>query len=147
MAVVIRYYAAVTFLIALFTLNTCGALPNYIPNLRRGNEDRDALIEDYFGLGFSYSELLSSLLVYDGIRLSLRHLKRILKKRGLRRRNIQSNVERVIDAVEHELQWSGSTIGYRQMHQRMLSEHGVVIDRETVRRIIKGLDPEGVQMR
>ena len=146
MAVVIQKYTAVTFLIALFTLNTCGALPNYIPNLRRGKEDRDALIEDYFGLGFSYSELLSFLLVYHGIRLRLRHLKRILKKCGLRRRNIQSNVERVIDAVEHELQWSGSTIGYRQMHQRMLSDHGVVIDRETVRRIIKGLDPEGVEM-
>ena len=105
------------------------------------------MIEDYFGLGFSYSEVLSFLQVYHGIRLSLRHLKRILKKRGLRRRNIQSNVETVIDAVEHELQWSGSTIGYRQMHQRMLSDHGVVIDRETVRRIIKGLDPEGVEMR
>ena len=105
------------------------------------------MIEDYFGLGFSYSEVLSFLQVYHGIRLSLRHLKRILKKRGLPRRNIQSNVETVIDAVEHELQWSGSTIGYRQMHQRMLSDHGVVIDRETVRRIIKGLDPEGVEMR
>lgn len=32
------------------------------------------------------------------------------------------------------------------MHQRMLSDHGVVIDRETVRCIIKGLDPEGVEM-
>ena len=62
------------------------------------------MIEDYFGLGFSYSEVLSFLQVYHDIRLSLRHLKRILKKRGLRRRNIQSNVETVIDAVEHELQ-------------------------------------------
>ena len=105
------------------------------------------MIEDYFGLGFSYSEVLSFLQVYHGIRLSLRNLKRILKKRGLRRRNIQSNVETVIDAAEHELRWSGSTIGYRQMHQRMLSDHGVVIDRETVRCIIKGLDPEGVEIR
>ena len=29
----------------------------------------------------------------------------------------------------------------------MLSDHGVVIDQETVRRIIKGLDPGGVEMR
>ena len=50
-----RNYFAVTFLIALFTLNA-QAVPNYIPNLRRGNEDGNALIEDYFGLGFSYSE-------------------------------------------------------------------------------------------
>lgn len=33
------------------------------------------------------------------------------------------------------------------MHQRLLSDHGIVIDRETVRRIVKGLDPEGVEMR
>ena len=50
-----------TFLITLFTLNACGAFPNYIPNLRRGNGDGDALKEDYFGLGFSYSEVGSLL--------------------------------------------------------------------------------------
>ena len=50
-----------TFLITLFTLNACGAFPNYIPNLRRGNGDGDALKEDYFGLGFSYSEVSSLL--------------------------------------------------------------------------------------
>ena len=70
------------------------------------------MIEDYFGLGFSYSEVLSFLQVYHDIRLSLRDLKRILKKRGLHRRNIQSSVETVIDAVEDELQWSVSTIGH-----------------------------------
>ena len=50
-----------TFLVTLFTLNACGAFPNCIPNLRRGNGDGDALIEDYFGLGFSYSEVSSLL--------------------------------------------------------------------------------------
>ena len=70
MAVVTRNYFALTFLIVLFTLIACGALPNYVPNLRRGNGNRDALIEDYCGLGFSYSEVLSFLQVYYGIRLS-----------------------------------------------------------------------------
>ena len=59
-----------TFLITLFTLNACGAFPNYIPNLRRGNGDGDALIEDYFGLGFSYSEVSHGLLCW---KLSLVH--------------------------------------------------------------------------
>jgi len=77
---------------------------------------------------------------------SLLHLTRILRSRGLRRRNVHSSIERVVDAVEQELKWSGSTIGYRQMHQRLLRDHGLVIDRETVRRVIKGLDPEGVEM-
>ena len=46
--------------------------------------------------------------------------------------------------MDQELQSSGSCIGYRQMHQRLLKDHGIVIDRETVRRIVKGLDPDGV---
>ena len=50
-----------TFLITVSTLNACGTFPNYILNLRRGNGDGDALIEDYFGLGFSYSEVSSLL--------------------------------------------------------------------------------------
>ena len=36
LAVVTRNYFAVTFLIALFTLNACGALPNYFTLLSRG---------------------------------------------------------------------------------------------------------------
>ena len=67
----IRNYFAVTFLVALLGFYANGALPNYIPNLRRGNEDRDSLIQDYFRLGFSYWEVLSFLLVYHGIRLGL----------------------------------------------------------------------------
>ena len=35
MAVVTRNYFAMTFLIALFTLNACGALPNYFTLLSR----------------------------------------------------------------------------------------------------------------
>ena len=97
--------------------------------------------------GGCYPELLCCDFSNHSFLFLLRHLKRILKKRGLRRRNIQSNVETVIDVVEHELQWSGSTIGYRQMHQWMWSDHGVVIDQEKIRHIIKGLDPEGVEMR
>ena len=33
------------------------------------------------------------------------------------------------------------------MHQRLLSDHGIVIDRDTVRRIVKSLDPHGVELR
>ena len=51
----------ITLQLTLFTLNACGAFPNCIANLRRGNGDGDALIEDYFVLGFSYSEMSSLL--------------------------------------------------------------------------------------
>ena len=142
MAAVILF--ALTVLFTFFQFDASAALPNYIPHLRIANGGRDALIEDCFRLGFNFSEVLSFLLAYHGIRLSLRHLKR---NRGPRRRNTHSSIDRVLDAVEQELQWSGSSIEYRQMHQRLLSDHGIVIDRETVRRIVKGLDPEGVEMR
>ena len=80
--------------------------------------------------------MLSFLLLYHGVRLSLRQLERILRSRGLRRRKIQSGINRVVNAIDQELQSSGSCIGCRQMHQRLLKDHGIVIDREKVRRIV-----------
>ena len=88
------------------------ALPDYLPTVRDGNIDRNHLIEEYFRLGFNYPEIISFLLLCHGIRLSLRQLKRILKSRGLRRRKIQSGIDRVVNAVDQELQSSGSCIGY-----------------------------------
>ena len=78
----------------------------------------------------------------------MRQLKRILRSRGLAERNQPSRPNEIVDAVESELQWgSGSSIGYRIMHQRICSSHGLVADRETVRLIMKTLDPDGVQRR
>ena len=88
-------------------------LPNYLPTLRHGNQERNSLIEEYFRLGFNYSEMLSFLLLYHGVRLSLRQLERILRSRGLRRRKILSGINRVENAIDQELQSSDSCIGYR----------------------------------
>ena len=61
----ILLYFAVTFLSPFFRFHAKGALPNYIPNLRSGNGNREALIEDYFCLGFF--QLLGSALISAGI--------------------------------------------------------------------------------
>ena len=134
-------------LFVYLTISQSYALPEYLASMKNGNQDRNYLIKEYFRLGFNYTEILSFLALYHGVRLSLRRLKRILVSQGLRRKKIQSRIERVVDAVDQELQSSGSCIGYRQMHQRLLKDHGLVIDRETVRRLVKGLDPEGVELR
>ena len=131
----------------LLHISVSWCLPNYLPTLRNGNPARDPLIEEYSRPGFNYAEILSFLLLCHGIRLSVRHLKTILRSRGLRRRKVQSGIDRVVNAVDKELQGSGSCIGYRQMHQRLLKDHGIVIDRETVRRIMKDLDLDGVAVR
>lgn len=96
----------------------------------------------------NYTEILCFLIMYHGICLSMRQLKRILRSRSLARRNQQSPPNEIIDAVESELHMeSGSSIGCRLMHQRICSSYGLAADSETVRLIMKTLDPDGVQRR
>jgi len=120
-------------------------LPEYIPS--DNVNGRGLLIESYFYLGLSYKEIIGFLLSRHGIRLSIRQLKRVLRLRGLRRRKNHNPLPDVIDVIVKELQGSGSNIGYRLMHQRLRTDHGITIDRETVRKLVKRLDPEGVECR
>ena len=141
-------YLIVISLLLIFPNVYC-VLPNYIPAIcNLGHvSDRDSLITTYFNLGFTYNEILAFLLLSHGIKLSLSQLKRVLKSRRLRRRKNASRITEVINAVEEELGGSGNSIGYRQMHQRILVDHSLVVARETVRIILKTLDPEGVLLR
>lgn len=109
--------------------------------------DRDSLVEGYFRLGINYVEILAFLIMCHGINLSMRQLKRILRERGLTRRKQQSPVNEIVDAIENELEGSGRLIGYRLMHQKLGLSYGLVVDRETVRVVMKALDPEGVERR
>ena len=118
----------------------------YLPALSAGSQDRDNLVVRYFELGFSYKEILAFLSARHNIRISLRHLKRILSSKNCYRRKNHSNIREVVDAVE-ELDGSGGEVGYRYMHQRLLIKHKLVASRETVRKTIAALDPEGVRQR
>ena len=115
----------------LISFSTCtGVLPTYTPPL---NVERVDLIERYFHLGLGYSEILLFLGSLHGCFLSLRQLKRILKQQGLGRRRNRSNPREVCQAIEQELRGSGSTIGYRQMTQRLLHAHCITTDKESER--------------
>ena len=102
------------------------------------------MVEEYFKLGFAYTEILLFLQCRHDIRLSIRQLKRILRARGLKRRGNQEDQLNVKTAIESELNGNGSCVGYRQMHQKM-QKYGFAVARETVR--IKVLDPNGVKTR
>lgn len=128
----------------LMLLGIGEAVLDYLPH---ANDDRSTLIEKYFKLGYQYSEILAFLSSFHGIQLSLRQLKRILRTKRLRRRKDHASVEIVSDTIQQELEGTGSCLGYRQMHQKLRIEHGIVAQRETVRIILKHLDPEGVQQR
>ena len=84
-------------------------------------------------------------LCFHGIEISLRQLKRVLRRQGLRRRKDHSDISEILNAIETELEGSGNNIGYRQMHQRLRIVYGHVVQKETVQVIIKELDPAGVQ--
>ena len=142
-----NYFIVIIFLL-IFPYVYC-VLPNYIPAIcYLGHiSDRDSLISTYFNLGFTYNEILAFLLLSHGIKLSLSELKRVLKSRRLRRRENASRITEVINTVREELRGSGNSIGYRQIHQRVLVDHSLVVARETVRIILKTLDPEGVLLR
>ena len=121
-------------------------LPTYVPNPQE-NHERDDLIVKYFRLGMKYTEILMYLASLHGIQLSLRQLKRIVAKRGLFRRKNYSSTDEVVEAIERELNSSGNSIGYRAMHQRLQTDYGLVVRRDAVRRVLRVLDPEGVEAR
>ena len=128
--------------IAILT-ERAGVLPPYLPALNLDNQpvERDILIEQYFSTRLGYDEILLFLGLLHGITLSIRQLKRILRARGLKRRGNCSDPRQICCTVQEELRGSGSTIGYRQMTQRL------AVDKETVRALLKILDPDGVAAR
>ena len=109
----------------LMLLGIGEAVLDYLPH---ANDDRSTLIEKYFKLGYQYSEILAFLSSFHGIQLSLRQL----RTKRLRRRKDHASVEIVSDTIQQELEGTGSCLGYRQMHQKLRIEHGIVAQRETV---------------
>ena len=47
--------------------------------------------------------------------ISLRHLKKILRRLGCRRRRFQSDLDEVVNVVQQEIKGSGRILGYRAM--------------------------------
>lgn len=123
-------------------------LPRYLPAVQQNSLQRDDLIELYFHLGLQHWEVLAFLhLLQHGIRLGVRQLKRILFRRGMTRRNNTSDVLDILHAIETEVKGSGGIIGYRAMHQRLVNHHNLIIDKESVRNILRIVDPVGVENR
>lgn len=78
--------------------------------------------------------------------ISTRQLKRIVVSLGLYRRKFRSDLFDVATFISKELLVSGQLHGYRWMHTKCL-ERGLIMDKESVRLIIKCLDPTGVKCR
>ena len=135
------------FLLAAICTTSRGMLPHYLPATRGNALAQDKLIETYINLGFAAQETVLFLASVHGLCFSLRHLKRILRRLGCRRRRFQSDLDEIVQVVQGELRGSGSLLGYRAMHQRLVNHYGLVTTRDLVRHVLKVFDPEGVEHR
>ena len=133
-------------LLAFLNASAVAPLPRYTPALCQGKQARDALIMAYFKQAFTYKEILMCLAAAHNIIISIKTLKRILRRLGLKRRTPCTD-EVFTSAIVHiqkELKESGQMLGYKAMWKR-LQEKGFVIARDTVRAILLQLDGEGVR--
>lgn len=105
-----------------------------------------SLIKTYFSMGLKHKEILLSLSAVDGILISLRTLRRIMSTLRLHRRKNQSDVLDVALFLMEQLQTHGKLHGYKLQHLRCIQE-GFVVTQNTVRHLLKILDPRGVELR
>ena len=108
--------------------------------------EKKTLIANYYRVGLTFTEISQILSQLHGLTVAVRLLKRITSSQGLYRRKNQSNILDVGSFILKEIQGSAQLHGYRWMHAKC-KEKGYVIDHETVRLIVKCLDPEGVRCR
>lgn len=106
----------------------------------------EELIQRYFKRGFNYQKILSFLSKYHDIEMSLRTLHTKLRDLGLKRKNINYNIDHVRRRIQQELDGPGCSGGYRAVWHTLKME-GIQVPREVVRLVLKELDPEGVSER
>ena len=78
--------------------------------------------------------------------MSLRTLHTKLRDLGLKRKNINYNIDHVRRRIQQELDGPGCSGGYRAVWHTLKME-GIQVPREVVRLVLKELDPEGVSER
>ena len=110
-----------------------GVLPTYTPALHKNvGVNQDNLISSYFSRGFTNAEIACFLALHHGIILSVRTVKRILKRLRLRRAKCtnESPLEQIVFAILEELENScGSFMGYRQLTRHLRRKYNLQVTR------------------
>ncbi|XP_060556998.1 uncharacterized protein LOC132717525 [Ruditapes philippinarum] len=111
------------------------------------NDERDVAITYYYGKGYTYKEICGFLLFSHNTIVSLRQLKRILKRLRLRRRNVPISLPDIIHALSNILERGFGECGYRTVWKLIKSSTTVHVTQDIVRRLLRICDPEGVNLR
>ena len=122
-------------------------LPTYTPSLDKNvGVNRDNLIRSYFLQGFTNAEIAGFLALHHGIILSVRTVKRILKRLKLRR--VKCNNKSPLEEILEELEVScGSFMGYCQLTRHLRRKYNLQVKRDTVMKFVRIIDAEGVECR
>lgn len=111
-------------------------------------KEMEETITVYFEAHFLYKEIVWLLEEKHNWKISVRTLKRILRKLGLKRKNVpESDWEDVILAIEEEVLCEGCNLGYRALWLKLRLNYKFVVKRDTVYEMLKIIDPEGVANR
>ena len=81
-------------------------------NLTMQDQHRRYVLKNYFTAGFSYKEILNFLFRFHRIKVTIRHLNRLLRQCSLQRRGNHSNIKTVIEFIQDELKGSSLSFGY-----------------------------------
>ena len=93
-----------------------------------------------------YKEICSTINEHYHRLITMDMVKRICKEENLsRRRNISDSDLK--DVIVNELKTSMSKVGYRQMWEQISLKYDVNVSKECVRKILKAVDPKGVEER
>eukprot|EP00795_Rhopilema_esculentum_P014495 gene14495-5557_t len=106
----------------------------------------DDLVREYFFKGFTYKEICLFLQRNHGCIVSLRTLKRKIKRIGLRRPMPDYEMDSVRATVGGMLDGPQSNLGYRAVWHD-LQMKGIRVPRNIVANLLRELDPQGVQER
>ena len=87
------------FLLVAICTTSRGVLP-HLPATRGNALAQGKLIETYINLAFAAQETVLFLASVRGFFFSLRHLKRILRRLGCRRRRFQSDLDEIVQVVQ-----------------------------------------------
>jgi len=108
--------------------------------------DLRIVLEDYFRQGLNYFEMVGLLCTQHNYVISERHLKRLLATFGLFRRKNYTSQQVLSQFISHQIMSSGKLHGYRWMWLKCI-QAGLTVRKETVRQLMKILDPVGVEAR
>ncbi len=109
--------------------------------------DLKELVAHYYGLTPQYTLKQICMIInnHHNTSTTVRQIKYICKKEGLTRYKLEDTGLK--DVVANELRTSRRSVGYRQMSEIISLKYRAHVPKEKVRKVLKELDPEGVQER